>query len=92
MKLRSQAGDIVYHGSFIAHWIDKLVFYQAPSWVFILCYTLFGHWFWPVGTGYDHALLAEILKPGNLSAATCVKVPSPKYKRTGETTINQGLI
>ncbi len=51
MNLRSQAGDIVYHGSFIAHWIDKLIFYQAPSWVFILCYTLFGalvlaSWYW----------------------------------------------
>ena len=51
MALRQKAGDVVYTGSFIAHWIETLLYYQAPAWVFGLCYTLFGaivvvSWFW----------------------------------------------
>ena len=42
MALRSRAGDAVYTGSFIAHWMEKLLYYQAPMWAFTLCYTLFG--------------------------------------------------
>ncbi len=42
MQLRQQAGDATYSGSFIAHWLQQLLFYQAPQWVFILCYTIFG--------------------------------------------------
>jgi hypothetical protein len=39
--LRQRAGDAAYAGSFIVHWLDKLLYYQAPAWVFVLCYTLF---------------------------------------------------
>ena len=51
MWLRDRAGDATYAGSFIAHWFDRLLFYQAPQWVFTLCYTLFGaavlvSWIW----------------------------------------------
>ncbi len=51
MALRSRAGDAVYSGSFIAHWLETLLYYQAPGWVFVLVYTLFGilvgiTWFW----------------------------------------------
>ena len=41
MQLRSMAGDTVYSGSFIAHWLNRLLFYSAPDWVFILVYTAF---------------------------------------------------
>ena len=41
MALRERAGDAVYGGSFIANWLDKLLYYQAPAWVFVVCYTLF---------------------------------------------------
>lgn len=41
-SLRLRAGDAPYAGSFIAHWLEALLYYQAPAWVFILCYTLFG--------------------------------------------------
>jgi hypothetical protein len=40
--LRRRAGDVTYSGSFIAHWIGELLYYDAPMWVFALCYTLFG--------------------------------------------------
>ncbi len=51
MVLRSRAGDTTYGGSFIAHWLDALLYYQAPAWVFAVCYTVFGAlviagWFW----------------------------------------------
>jgi len=51
MELRQRAGDASYPGSFIAHWLDRLLYYQAPEWVFTVCYTVFGavvfaSWFW----------------------------------------------
>ena len=51
MVLRSRAGDTVYPGSFISHWLDAILYYQAPPWVFAVCYTVFGgmvagSWFW----------------------------------------------
>jgi hypothetical protein len=42
MWLRSRAGDAVYSGSFIAHWLDRLLYVDAPPWVFAVCYTIFG--------------------------------------------------
>ena len=42
MTLRTRAGDAVYPGSFIAHWLESLLYYQAPAWVFTMCYTAFG--------------------------------------------------
>jgi len=51
MELRQRVGDTGYPGSFIAHWLDRLLYYQAPEWVFTVCYTVFGamvvaSWFW----------------------------------------------
>ena len=41
-SLRDKAGEATYAGSFIQHWLHKLIFYQAEAWVFTLCYTVFG--------------------------------------------------
>lgn len=51
MTLRERAGDVTYSGSFISHWLDYLLYYQAPAWVFTACYTIFaalvvGSWIW----------------------------------------------
>ena len=51
MALRAKAGDATYGGSFISHWLETLLYYNAPAWVFVVCYTLFGllvlvSWFW----------------------------------------------
>ena len=35
-ELRSKAGGTVYAGSFISHWLEKLLYFQAPEWVFIV--------------------------------------------------------
>jgi hypothetical protein len=42
MRFREKAGDVVYSGSFIAHWLEPLLYYQAPDWVFVVVYTTFG--------------------------------------------------
>jgi len=42
MKLRSYAGEAVYPGAFIAHWLERLLYYEAPVWVFAVYYSLFG--------------------------------------------------
>tara|TARA_R110002110_G_scaffold3754_1_gene19525 strand:- start:53427 stop:53828 length:402 start_codon:yes stop_codon:yes gene_type:complete len=42
MELRSKAGEHAYDVSFIAYWLNELLYYDAPAWVFILCYTVFG--------------------------------------------------
>ena len=42
MQLRSKAGEFAYQGSFITHWLNQLLYYQAPSWLFVFAYTVFG--------------------------------------------------
>ncbi|MGD8380049.1 MAG: DUF2784 family protein, partial [Gammaproteobacteria bacterium] len=42
MVLRARAGDAVYPGGFIAHWVETLLYYRLPGWVFVTVYTLFG--------------------------------------------------
>ena len=42
MSFRYRAGDAVYSGSFISHWLETLLYYQAPAWVFIVVYTVLG--------------------------------------------------
>ena len=42
MTLRAKAGDSVYQGSFISHWMQRLLYYEAPFWLFVVAYTVFG--------------------------------------------------
>lgn len=42
MTLREYAGDTAYTGTFISHWLETVLYYQAPAWVFAVSYTLFG--------------------------------------------------
>jgi hypothetical protein len=42
MWLRSKAHAPTYSGSFIEHWLQAVLFWNAPSWVFTAAYTLFG--------------------------------------------------
>ncbi|SDT91225.1 DUF2784 domain-containing protein [Halopseudomonas salegens] len=42
MALRAKAGEAAYSGSFIQHWLQQLLYYSAPDWVFVLLYTVFG--------------------------------------------------
>lgn len=42
IALREKAGDSVYSGTFIGHWLEQILFIEAPPWVFVAGYTLFG--------------------------------------------------
>jgi hypothetical protein len=42
MWLRARAGAATYGGSFVEHWLQRLLYYDAPPWVFVLGYSLFG--------------------------------------------------
>jgi hypothetical protein len=50
-SLRARAGEMGYSGTFIGHWLEQLLYYDAPAWVFIALYSLFGllvlaSWWW----------------------------------------------
>ena len=42
MHLRERAGDATYGGTFVAHWLQRLLYYEAPFWVFVVAYSAFG--------------------------------------------------
>lgn len=47
--LRVQAGGGAYDRSFIEHWLRRLIFFEAPFWVFTAAYTVFAGlvmWAW----------------------------------------------
>lgn len=51
--LRARAGQAVYTESFVAHWLSRLLFFEAPWWVFVAAYSVLvlvvvAAWFrWP---------------------------------------------
>ena len=47
--LREQAGQAAYRSSFVEYWVQRLIYYEAPLWVFAVVYTVFGllvAWAW----------------------------------------------
>lgn len=52
-SLRLRAGAASYPGDFVGYWIDRLIFYNEPNWVFALIYLVFAAavalswWQWP---------------------------------------------
>ncbi len=40
--LREHAGDAPYAGTFMSYWLHKILYYDVPEWLFIVCYTAFG--------------------------------------------------
>lgn len=53
IALRGAAGQPAYAGGFLQHWLHRLLYWDAPAWVFTLAYTVFGlavawaWWRWP---------------------------------------------
>ena len=41
MGLRARAGLATYSDSFIGHWLQRLLYFDAPGWVFTAVYTSF---------------------------------------------------
>lgn len=59
MALREHAGETVYAGTFVSHWLETLLYYHAPAWVFIAGYTLFALvvaacWIWVRPRTFTH--------------------------------------
>ena len=58
VSLRVQARATTYTGSFIEHWLQRILYWQAPEWVFTVIYTLFGlvvaatWWYFPPRPGW----------------------------------------
>jgi polyferredoxin len=56
MWLRVRGGGPAYGGAFVQHWLQQLLYWDAPAWVFVLAYTAFGAvvawtwWRWPPKT------------------------------------------
>lgn len=46
MEFRSKAGDVVYAGTFISHWLGEILYYEAPDWA---VYSLLHH-IWLIGS------------------------------------------
>lgn len=49
--LRRSSGRSAYSESFIEHWMSRLIYYDAPWWIFVVAYTAFGiivvaSWVW----------------------------------------------
>lgn len=42
MDLRAAARQATYEISFIEHWVQRLLYFDLPTWVFTVAYTLFG--------------------------------------------------
>ena len=42
MQLRELGGERSYEGTFIQHWLQSILYYEAPDWVFVVVYTAFG--------------------------------------------------
>lgn len=51
MWLRSKGGVQGYSGAFIAHWLESILYFDLPNWVFTVVYSSFGllvllSWLW----------------------------------------------
>lgn len=51
MTLRYRSGESGYSGTFIGHWLETLLYYSFPEWIFTFAYTAFAAavlaaWFW----------------------------------------------
>lgn len=42
MRLRARANAVTYTGGFVEHWLQQLLYYEAPPWAFVAGYSLFG--------------------------------------------------
>jgi hypothetical protein len=58
-RLRIHAGATAHSRDFIAYWLDRLIFYDAPPWVFTVLYFAFATFvmltFWLIPIRFRHS-------------------------------------
>ena len=65
MWLRAKALASTYSGGFIEHWLQRLLYDEAPAWVFTLAYSAFGlvvlatWWYFPPESNATHGASRE---------------------------------
>src|SRR5437868_2097258 len=47
MWLRTKVHESTYTGSFVEHWLQRLLYYAAPSWVFSGLFVAATWWYFP---------------------------------------------
>jgi len=63
--LRARGGGAAYGTGFIQHWVQRILFFEAPAWVFTTAYTVFGllviaaWWWFPPRAGRRRAQRAD---------------------------------
>lgn len=63
--LRTSAGEDAYAEGFIAHWMGRILYHEAPPWVFTTAYTLFALavaavWWWIPPVPFRRASAAHL--------------------------------
>lgn len=41
ITLRTDQEHAIYEGSFVAYWLNKLIYHDCPEWLFVVVYTVF---------------------------------------------------
>ncbi|WP_350148680.1 DUF2784 domain-containing protein [Haliea sp.] len=41
MSLREKGGLVVYSGSFVKYWLQRIIYWDLPAWMFVVAYSLF---------------------------------------------------
>ena len=42
VQLRTMSGEASHSRNFVRYWIDQLIYYDFPLWVFVVAYAIFG--------------------------------------------------
>ena len=71
--LRAKGGESGYSRDFVGYWLDSLIFYEAPPWVFTIVYLTFGalvllsFWFVPMQWPSANRAAAAITRRDSVS-------------------------
>lgn len=83
--LRVQGGLPGYNASFVEHWVQRLLFYEAPAWVFTWLYSAFAAAVAATWWRYPPARAARADAARECRAATAAaKTESPNSSNAGE--------
>jgi hypothetical protein len=71
--LRVKGGESGYSRDFVGYWLDSMIFYHAPPWMFTILYLTFGavvllsFWFVPIQWGADRLTFSKFTRRNSVS-------------------------